>query len=89
MPTRTTHRNVVIGVTILAVLALFNVWFWTGIGVVNVINPPEPDIVFGSTSEGIITLDDYLSGGRIFIGLVVGVIGSAVSWAITDSIVSD
>jgi hypothetical protein len=85
----TTHRNVVVGVTILAGLALFNVWFWTGIAMINAINPPEPSFVLGSSGDGVLTFADYLSNGRLFIGFVAEAVGTVVSWAIADNVIGD
>jgi hypothetical protein len=79
----------VVGVTILAVLVLFNVWFWTGISVAGTVNPPEPSLLVGSVGESVITLDDYFSGGRVFIGLAVGIVGTVAPWMITDSVIGD
>jgi hypothetical protein len=37
----------------------------------------------------VITLDDYFSGGRVFIGLAVGIVGTVAPWMITDSVIGD
>lgn len=82
----TTHRNVVVGVTILAVTSLFSTWFAVTFGVVSAINPPQltvREIIDGE----FITIDDYFTFGRIAICFAVSVLLTFVSWHIVDSAV--
>lgn len=71
-----THRNVVVGVTILAGLSLFSLFYWVGIVVAGWISPPAGPIVF---------LEDYLTFGRSVVGVVTGTIGTIAVWQIVDS----
>jgi hypothetical protein len=83
-PRYTTHPNVVAGITILACFALFNVFFWVAIGIVNSINPPDA-VVIGSGLNRIElapSLADSLTGGRIILALIIDVIGTAVTWTL-------
>jgi hypothetical protein len=77
-----THRNVVIGVTRLAVLTLFSAFFWAGIGLSAAFIPVDvEDRLLGPT------LADYLTPGRIIMGVATGVIGTIVAWVIADSFI--
>lgn len=79
-PVSTTHRNVVVGITILAAMALLSTWFWLGF-LVSVIAAP-PRIEFFSGSSG-----DYWSIGRLFFCLVVSILGSLATWHAVDNMV--
>lgn len=83
-PRYTTHPNVVAGITILACFALFNVFFWIAIGLISAVNPPDSMIIGNGLNRVELppTLADSLTGGRIFLGLVAGSIGTAVTWAL-------
>jgi hypothetical protein len=82
----TTHRNVVIGVTILRLISLFSIFFWMGIWLSTVINPPE--LTLSQVRGGEITFwNDYLSGGRVFMAAVIGIAGTVSVWAIADSVI--
>ena len=71
-----THRNVVVGVTILAMLSLFSIFYWVGIMVAAWISPPSGPVIY---------LADYLTFGRSLVGLIFGVLGTGVIWQIFDS----
>jgi hypothetical protein len=68
----TTHRNVVGGVTLLALVTLFSMFFWLTIVVVGLVNPPDP-------------FEGNLTWGRVLIATVAGAILSAATWAIADN----
>jgi hypothetical protein len=55
-----THRNVVIGVTLLTVVTLFGAFFWAGM---------------------------YITDGREWPSLGIGLFGTAISWIIDDQII--
>ena len=80
-----THRNVVIGVTLLAIMSLFSVFFWIGIGIANVVMPPEAGWSLGGGVE-LITLSDYLTFGRLAVGVATGALGTFAAWMIADSV---
>lgn len=67
-----THRNVVVGVTLLALVTLFSLFFWLTIVVVGLINPPDP-------------FAGDLTWGRVLIAAVAGALLSALTWSIADS----
>jgi hypothetical protein len=67
-----THRNVVVGVTLLALVILFSLFFWLTIVVVGLVNPPDP-------------FAGALIWGRVLIATVAGAILSTMSWRIADS----
>jgi hypothetical protein len=67
-----THRNVVVGVTLLALVSLFSIFFWLTIVLVGLVNPPDP-------FEGVLTW------GRVLIATVAGAFLSAMTWRIADS----
>ncbi len=71
-----THRNVVVGVTILTMLSLFSIFYWVGIMVAAWISPPSGSVIY---------LADYLTFGRSLVGLIFGVLGTGVIWQIFDS----
>lgn len=79
-----THRNVVIGVTLLTLVVLFTTFFWLAIWIAGVVNPPEAG---WSLDEGVevVTLGDYLTFGRIAIAVVVSVILSGMTWIVADN----
>lgn len=66
------HRNVVVGVTLLALVTLFSLFFWLTIVVVGLINPPDP-------------LAGDLSWPRVLLATVAGALLSALTWSIADS----
>jgi hypothetical protein len=78
-----THRNVVIGVTILAILAMFGAFFTVGIVVIGMIDPPESSITIEGGLE-LVTMDDYFSLPRLGGAMVVALFGSAGLWALVD-----
>ena len=83
-PRYTTHPNVVAGITILACFALFNAYFWLGIGLINAINPPDT-ITTGSGFDRVElspTLADYLTAGRVVVATLLGLIGTAITWSL-------
>jgi hypothetical protein len=63
-----THPNVVAGITIMAILALLNVYFWIGIAIIGVINDPG----FAGS---------YVSGGRTITAMVISGIATILTWA--------
>jgi hypothetical protein len=78
----TTHPNVIAGITILACFALFNLFFWIAFGFILGINPPDP-VVIGSGFDRIElspTWADALTGGRILLATVLGIIGTVITW---------
>lgn len=78
-----THRNVVIGVTILAILAMFVTFLMIGIVAIGIIDPPESSITIEGGLE-LVTIEDYFSLPRLGGGLVVALFGSATLWALVD-----
>lgn len=70
----TTHRDVVVGVVILAVLALLSTFFWVGFAVTLVIVP----------ADGAALAD----GWRLGVGAVVAIVGSVLAWKIADGLVA-
>lgn len=78
----TTHRAVVVGVTLIAVMVLFSTFFWVGVGISTVIAPIDASDRFAGVG-----VDAYLTGGRIILGIITGVLGTVVAWLVADSII--
>lgn len=70
----TTHRDVVVGVVILAVLALLSTFFWVGFAVTLVIAPAH-NAAFADT-------------WRLVVSAVVAIVGSVLAWKIADGLVA-
>ncbi len=77
------HRNVVVGVTAIAIVALFWGFFALLIVVAAATNPPEPAL----TTQGELArvgIDDYFSPGRLALGVIAGIVGTLALWAWVD-----
>jgi hypothetical protein len=81
-----THRNVVIGVTLLTLLVLFATFFWLAIWIAGVLNPSEAGWSIDNGVE-IVTLDDYLTFGRVAFAVVAGAILTALTWMVADNLI--
>jgi hypothetical protein len=67
------HRNVVVGVTLLALVALFSAFFWACILIMSVINPPD---LFAGESG--------LSWIRVLLAIGGGTGLTKLTWVIAD-----
>lgn len=66
------HRNVVVGVTLLALVTLFSLFFWLTIVVLRLVNTPDP-------------FAGDLTWPRVLVATVAGAFLSALTWSIADS----
>lgn len=82
-PTYTTHPKVVAGVVLIASLLLFNLVFWTCMGVSWAISPPETTYrITGLAVEP--SAGDYFGGVRVVVSTVVGIIITWGFWKAVD-----
>lgn len=82
-----THPNVVAGITVLAVLAIFSTAFWIVWGIFVVLNPPEASYespFVGSGSIAVVALADYFTMSRV--GLPA-VIAAAITFLVWNAVV--
>jgi hypothetical protein len=77
------HRNVVVGVTAIAIVAMFWGFFALAIIVAAATNPPESTLVVQGELQRV-GIDDYFSPGRLVVGVIAGVVGSLALWAWVD-----
>lgn len=75
------------GVVILATLALLSVWFWVAVWVLGAVNPPDGGESL--VAVRVVTLDDYLSNGRVLISFVAAAFLTAVTWGGALKLVGD
>lgn len=66
------HRNVVIGVTLLALVTLFSLFFWLTIVILRLVNTPDPFV-------------GDLTWGRVLIATFVGALLAALTWSVADN----
>ena len=74
------------GVVIIATLLLLSTWFWLAIWLLGVVNPPEAEELL---AVEVLTLDDYLSSGRVFLAAVASIGLTVATWAITLNLVGN
>jgi hypothetical protein len=74
------------GVVIIATLMLLASWFWLAIWLFGVVNPPEAEEFL---AVEVLTLDDYLSSGRVFLAVVASTALTVATWAIALNIVGN
>lgn len=77
------HRNIVVGVTAIAIVVLFWGFFTLAIVVASAANPPEPSLTMQG-EQARVGIEDYFSPGRLVVGVIAGVIGSLALWAWVD-----
>jgi hypothetical protein len=63
------------GVIILATISAFSFWFGASIGLIGLINEP-----YGTFREGPV-IEDYFSGGRVFLGVLGAAVLTGLTWA--------
>jgi hypothetical protein len=74
------------GVVIIATLLLLSTWFWLAIWLFGVVNPPEAEEFL---AVEVLTLDDYLSSGRVFLASVASIGLTVATWSITVNLVGN
>lgn len=81
----TTHRNVVVGVTILAALALFSTFFAISIIAMATIAPPESSFTISEGLE-LVTVGDYFTPIRLLVATAASVVAV---WIIFDRLAGE